>query len=267
MVNLSLFGADLDRIREKIRKRLKEHPDLKLLIDGDPDEALFTALANGPALDWSTSVIDDPNVGWFNNPDESTRPLTDIALSAQREILIVTPYLIPTDKSLEIGKTLIDRGVKISVLTNSLSSNDMVMAQAAYGQYRKKILDIGVELFELRGDATIAASDDAIRSNLHSKFLIFDDEVVFIGSLNLDPRSLYLNTELGVALHSEELSQEFRANFELMIHPDNAWRLEQTPEGILWHSSAGTLKKQPAKNSWQRFSYYFFSLFPISNQL
>ena len=267
MVNLSLFGADLDRIRERIEKRLSERPDLEGLSDGNPDKALFAALANGPKLNWSASVIDDPDVGWFNNPDESAQPLTEIALSAQREILIVTPYLIPTDKLLSIAETLIGRGVRISVLTNSLASNDAVIAQAAYGHFREKILKIGVELYEMRGDPAFIASDSGISHNLHSKFLLFDDQVVFIGSLNLDPRSLYLNTELGVVLNSEELSQSFRASFELMTHPDNAWRLERTPNGILWRSSAGTLKKPPAKSPWQRFSYNAFSLIPISNQL
>jgi len=267
MVNLSLSGADLDRIRERILKRLSERPDLERLSDGNPDKGLFTTLANGPKLNWSASVIDDPNVGWFNNPDESARPLTEIALSAQREVLIVTPYLIPTDNLLSIAETLIERGVRIAVLTNSLASNDAVIAQAAYGRFREKILKIGVELYEMRGDPAFIENDSGIRNNLHSKFLLFDEQVVFIGSLNLDPRSLYLNTELGVVLNSEELSQTFRNSFELMTRPDNAWRVERTPEGILWSSSAGTLKKPPAKSQWQRFSNNILSLIPISNQL
>ena len=112
-----------------------------------------------------------------------------------------------------------------------------------------------------------AADDPAEDISLHSKYIIFDDEVVFVGSLNLDPRSLYLNTELGAVLNSPALAEQLRESFLTMIEPDNAWRVLSTPEGLRWQSSAGTFEEEPAKSGWQRFRNWFYSLIPLSGQL
>ena len=88
-----------------------------------------------------------------------------------------------------------------------------------------------------------------------------------MGSLNLDPRSLYLNTEVGVVLESRPLAATLRESFELLTHPDSAWRVTVHENGFRWESSAGTLDRQPAKTGWQRFRYWFLSLIPVSSQL
>jgi putative cardiolipin synthase len=90
---------------------------------------------------------------------------------------------------------------------------------------------------------------------------------VFTGSLNLDPRSLYLNTELGVVLESRTLAAELRDYFRTLTDPENAWRVRSTTSGIVWESSAGTLERQPAKSGWQRFRAELMMLLPLSNQL
>ena len=143
----------------------------------------------------------------------------------------------------------------------------MVVAQAAYGRYRQRILETGVELYELRGDAAIPERELSEDVCLHSKYIIIDDEIVFVGSLNLDPRSLYLNTEVGVVLESRPLAAKLHESFDLLTHPDSAWRVTKRGNGFRWESSAGILDRQPAKNGWQRLRYWFLSLLPVSSQL
>jgi putative cardiolipin synthase len=267
LVNWSLVPVHLDTVRERIRKRLMERPELRSLARESAFEDVIDQLLTGPRLVRSTTVIDDPDVGWSERPDEIAADLTEIALTAQREVLIVSPYLIPTANLLEIARTLIDRGVKITVLTNSLASNDVVIAHASYARYRKGLIEAGVDLYEMRGDPEIANDDIAENISLHSKYIIFDDDIVFIGSMNLDPRSLYVNTELGVVLESPELADSLRESFQTWIGPENAWRVTSTPDGLRWQSSAGVVDRQPAKGSWQRWRSRLLSLLPVSSQL
>jgi len=267
LFNLSLVPDDLDSLRGRIDTRLEEHPGLKAQVDGDRVRRTVADLLADHEIEYGTSVVDDPDVSWGEQPDEIANHLTDIALSAQREVLIVSPYLILTPNLLGIAQVLIERGVKISVITNSLASNDVVIAHAAYARYRQTILDAGVVLYEFRGDPQMTRGDPAEDFSLHSKYIIFDDDTVFTGSLNLDPRSLYLNTELGVVLKSRSLAAELKASFERLTSPENAWRVISTEDGLRWESAAGVVKTQPAKSKWQSFRSRLMMLLPLSNQL
>ena len=269
LVNFSLTTADLDSVRGRIRKRLAEHPDLAHLSRAVAFDDTIAHLLDSHTLTWHTTIVDDPDVSWGDRPDEIAAELAAIALTAEREVLVASPYLVPTENLLGIAKTLTERGVKITVLTNSLASNDLVVANTGYARFRGQIIAAGINLYELRADARVSqnlATHLAKKESFHSKYIIFDDNLVFIGSLNLDPRSLYLNTELGVVLESASLAAALRQSFETLINPDNAWRVLDTPDGLRWQSSAGIVDKQPA-TGWQRFWNGVLSVMPVSSQL
>ena len=227
----------------------------------DPTSRLGTLLeadtSTGHAL-----VVDDPHL--------ALTARLDLIESAEQTV-DVQYFIWQNDPSgiLVIDRLLraADRGVRISVVTNSLASNDVVIAHAAYARYRQLILDTGVELYEFRGDPAMMEDDPAENFSLHPKFMIFDDDTVFLGSLNLDPRSLYLNTELGVVLRSESLAAELRRSFGKLTSPDNAWQVTTTPQGLQWESSAGVMTEQPAKSAWQRFRSSLMMMLPVSKQL
>ena len=267
LINWSLFPVDLKTVRERIWARLGERPELMRAVQQERPRLVPMLVAQGAPLDWSTAIVDDPHVSWFDKPDEIAVELTEVALSAEREVLIVSPYLIPTPNLLSIAEELLQRGVKITALTNSLASNDVVIAHAAYARFREQIIKSGVDLYEMRGSPKIAEGDIAEDISLHSKYLIFDDDVVFIGSTNLDPRSLYVNTELGVVLQSPALADSLRVSFQDLIGPDNAWRVTTSDQGLRWTSSAGVIDEQPAKSGWQRFRGWLLGLLPVSSQL
>ena len=193
--------------------------------------------------------------------------LTELAETTEREILIVSPYLVLTPTLLELGQVLNERGVEVKVVTNSLASNDVVIAHAAYARFRNDIMDAGTELYEFRGDPAIAREGTADEVSLHSKYILFDDDTVFLGSLNLDPRSLYLNTELGVILKSSSLVDELRADFTELASGENAWRVVRTDAGFEWHSAEETVQRQPAKSAWQRFKSWLWMLLPLTGQV
>jgi putative cardiolipin synthase len=138
----------------------------------------------------------------------------------------------------------VKRGVRIRMLTNSIRSNNHLTAHSAYRNHIRTLLDNGAELHEVRIDADdrdiyMLSPIEEKKLALHAKALVIDDDKVFIGSANLDPRSLRINTEMG-------LDEE---------------------GGVIWVSHDVTLTEQPAASMLQRIEDWFFSHLPIENEL
>ena len=162
---------------------------------------------------------------------------------AQRDVLIVSPYFVPGKAMMKVFADMRRRGVRVRVLTNSLASNDAPLAHVGYARYRKQLLQLGVELYEMRAlksqhlDRTVFGSGaGGSKASLHSKMFIFDGRVISIGSMNLDLRSQLQNTEVALVIRSGALSREAAAQIE-DVFDDSAWKLELTPAGgLLWRA-------------------------------
>lgn len=107
-------------------------------------------------------------------------------------------------------KGAIARGVRVRILTNSLATSDNLFAQAGYVGDRRDLVQAGVELWEYAGPEC-----------LHAKAAVVDDEIVIVGSYNLDPRSEHLNSELALVATDPALAGELRALFD--GHLARAW--------------------------------------------
>lgn len=191
--------------------------------------------------------------------------------SARREVLIVNAYIIPDAGLIDDLRELAARGVVVRVLTNSLASHDVPAVNSHYESWRVPLLKAGVQLHELRADAALQTRyvDTApVRGRfvgLHTKAMVIDRERSFVGSMNLDPRSELLNSEMGVLIDSEPLARALAGRMEEDMHPANSWRVEIGEDDRLrWHSEAGSLHRQPARGTWQRVENLFFKLFPPS---
>src|SRR6185312_4044325 len=136
--------------------------------------------------------------------------LRERASEVERELSIESPYFVLGDATIERVRQLTARGVKVRVLTNSAASHDVLPALAGYVNTRKKVLNAGVELYELSPDSDMERIWSVLagksQAALHAKCLVFDRKSVFIGSFNLDPRSTALNTEIGVMIDSPEIA-------------------------------------------------------------
>ena len=195
----------------------------------------------------------------------------ELLLGARREVLITNAYIIPDTRFVDDLRGLVTRGVSVRILTNSLASHDVPAVNSHYEDWRRPILQAGAALHELRPDAAVKASlvDMApVRSRfigLHTKAMVIDREKAFIGSMNLDPRSEVINSEMGVLVDSAPLAQALADAMERDLKGANSWRVELQGDGSLrWHSDAGTLARQPARNLWQRVENLVFKLFPPS---
>jgi len=197
-----------------------------------------------------------------------TTIIPEFSKTAKNELLIVNAYLIPNELMINEARDLIQKGVKIKVLTNSLASQDVPAVNSHYGPWRKQILDAGIELYELRPDAAIKAQTDTppVVSGfigLHSKASVVDRSRVYIGSFNLDPRARDYNTEMGVLIDDPELAEELAQLAEELMQPENSWQVKLNDEGkLVWQSGDDIRTRQPAQNFWQRVMDLFFKLFP-----
>ena len=138
-------------------------------------------------------------------PQWLVKPLAAAMAQARGSLQLVSPYFVPGDRGLAFLRQLRTRGVAVEVLTNSLAATDVLAVHSGYARYRTPLLEAGVALFELkpRGelDSSLFGSSGA---SLHTKAFVVDDAAGFIGSFNIDPRSISLNTEMGLLFHDRD---------------------------------------------------------------
>jgi putative cardiolipin synthase len=215
--------------------------------------------------------VDSPDI-WSASQARLYPRFKELVAGAQHEVLISSPYFIPDLEFVEILKTLRARGVRVAILTNSLATNNHVVAHTGYKRWRRMVLGYGVEVYELRADAaalreyiTPPATTEIL--GLHTKAVVVDGRRAFIGSPNVDPRSMVLNTEIGLVAESEEVSRRLGSLIERDMAPENSWRVTLDGEGWLtWSSSAESVHRQPAKSFRQRAVEFLLNLLPLKKQ-
>jgi putative cardiolipin synthase len=196
------------------------------------------------------------------------------------ELIIISPYFVPGKKGAAFLKGLASQGIKVRIMTNSLSSTDVPVVHAGYIKYRKDLLRAGIEIYEVRknqGNNFGAGSGwkGSSTASLHSKSFVFDRHQVFIGSLNLDPRSINENTEIGVIIDSKEIAadmvqwfEEFSTNRSYRLSLEKSWI--GTKE-VRWHEpvqpEASVWKHEPESSFLLRTGIQLFRYFPIESQL
>ncbi|MEN8139939.1 MAG: phospholipase D family protein [Thermodesulfobacteriota bacterium] len=187
---------------------------------------------------------------------------------AEKEVLITNAYLVPGQPAIDFFKELSDRGVKIKILTNSLASHDVPAVNSHYSKWRDELLNAGVELYELRADAQISSLVNVPPvqgefTGLHTKSAVIDRQHVFVGSMNFDPRSSNINTEMGAFVHSPALAEDLAQIMLRDMGGENAWQVTFASDGkISWSNSDETVSEQPARNSMQRVMDIIFKVVP-----
>ena len=133
------------------------------------------------------------------------KDLREVILNAETEIIFISPYYVPGDRGVQLIRDLVSKGVRVVILTNSLASNNHVPVHSGYARYRRDVISAGAELYEARANAARELSgnkDGPDTLTLHTKAFLIDRRQLFVGSLNLDPRSIELNAEMGLLIDS-----------------------------------------------------------------
>jgi len=197
--------------------------------------------------------------------------------TTQVELVTASPYVV-TENDMPLVRRLRARGVATRLLTNSLASTDEPPAYAAFARDRRRMLQEGVDLYEIRPDAAsrrIYTADPAgqHRLALHAKLAVLDRQTVYIGSFNLDPRSRVINTEVALLVYSAPLAEQMLELLERDFKPQNSWRviLEGDGKTVAWvtQESAEVVRyhRPPATGFWRRFSARVVGVLPIRGQL
>ncbi|WP_250657014.1 phospholipase D family protein [Alkalimarinus coralli] len=224
----------------------------------------------------------------YDLPDKITskRDQTELHLSGalgqhidvvESEFLIISPYFVPTDEGVRFMLGLEERGVEVKVVTNSLASTDVSIVHAGYKSSREALLRGGVELYEMK--AGLASDVDldkhsfgSSKASLHAKTFVIDRESLFVGSLNIDPRSFNENTEIGMLIYSKHVAQAVGEWFDSDIQKLAyvlSW--DENEKRIMWldynNDGVSSYDHDPGTSWWLRRWVDFLGLFPIESQL
>ncbi len=208
----------------------------------DKFQALLQAMVWGDMTFISDIPGKNPGDMGLGGGGEATRQLIAALQSAEKSVLIQSPYLVMPEGGIELFRQLIEQGVHVRISTNSLASTDNIQAFSGYARQREKLLEAGIEIYEYKPypaiRETLLERYPSIAENnpvfaIHAKSLVIDDSIAYIGTFNLDPRSANLNTEVGVLARSEQLARQLTESIERDIRPENSWHstLEFNPDG------------------------------------
>jgi putative cardiolipin synthase len=251
-----------DMIKSPIGKRLNRMPLPRGVKKG-----------NVPLI-WARAELAADSPAKIERPSETATsvPGTRIAQmvsKAQHEFIIFTPYFVPLDAGVEWLNALVARGVAVRIVTNSLSSTDMVPAQAGYSHYREALVKGGVELYEIKSSqpkpSVKSMFKPSSQNGLHAKIYMVDRRDLAIGSFNFDPRSIRLNTEQVLIIHSPELSAKIASSAPSSDRPEVqegslVWMTEENGKTVSYDFN-------PHAGFWRNLTDSIFSLLPIDDEL
>lgn len=205
-----------DKIKKRIRskKRKRKYANAIKLLDKALDHKFNTEkeafrLEELPYIDIEDEIIklSHDKVQLVKDREEGTaNEMYELINNAKEFVLIDSPYFILTPRSREVFKNAIARGVKIRLITNSLKATDGILPQAAYIGQRKKIVEMGIEVYEYFGDYSF-----------HSKSMVIDGKIAAVGSFNFDYLSERNNTETMIIVKDEQVAADLTADMETTI--------------------------------------------------
>lgn len=255
---------ELNNIYETVYEKAMNSQLLQDLIAGR--KSLFAA---------PTRVLADSPDKLINKIDEAhmllAKDLIDVVLSAKTEVVFISPYYVPGNFGVQLVRDLVAKGVRVVIITNSLASTNHIPVHSAYARYRKAVIRAGAELYEARANAAreLPGSEDGPDVlTLHTKAIYIDRRQVFIGSLNLDPRSIKINAEMGLLIDSEAMVGSLAQGADERV-ATLTYRVRENDKGQLeWHGRINNRDvietKEPLTGWWRRFKAWFMKIAPES---
>lgn len=204
------------------------------------------------------------------------RELFPLIEAATRDLRIISPYFIPGVAGTRELAAIVSRGARVAVLTNSLAATDVAAVHGGYIKYRRKLIQAGIALFELKEQGDVAEGHRMTlfgrrNASLHSKAFVVDGLNGFVGSMNFDPRSASLNTEMGVVFADAALAGELASMFEEETSPLISYRLGIDGSRLVWRDRANgserLLRREPDASLARRMIANLIRILPIESQL
>ncbi len=245
-------------------------------VDLSPNVRAYLAQELTPYWTDRIRVLSDPPLKWKDNqPGEYlVAELFEVVRGTQEKALLISPYFVPGNEGVAALAALVrERDAHVGVVTNSLAANDVVAVHGGYANYRKDLLRTGVKLYEMRPQvsqpgASLFGSSGA---SLHTKAFVVDDRHGFIGSFNIDPRSIELNTEMGVLFEDGPLAVALRNEYLRLAGAGQSYWVYLEDDELRWLDRATdpptVLDREPESGWWPRVVARVVGWLPVESQL
>jgi len=270
-------AVDLQELRDKLAPRIAQARGSRYAQELQASDAVQRLLARDWPMHWSARyrfVADDPRKAAGHDQGLAGSQVLELlapVLRASRDnVTIISPYFVPGEAGTQVLVEVERSGSAVRVLTNSLAANDVAMVYGGYTQWRRPLLNGGVELWELKpspGDTVNRSMFGSKGASLHTKALAVDGRIGFVGSYNLDPRSTTLNCEQGIFVENADIAAQLEAIFARDSSGERAWRVTIEDGELRWSDGTQTLEHTPDASAWQRFQAWLARVLPISEQL
>lgn len=269
----------LERVRESLDAGLlstRAGPYLERLGSSEQVRELLQGKRRAYWTDRATLASDPPEKaeGATPEPDWMTPLLVSRMDASRRELKVISPYFVPGEAGVAWFEGMRRRGVEVGILTNSLAANDVAAVHSGYKRYREELLRSGVKLYELKAQGKVdrAGVFGSSGASLHTKAFVVDDRRGFVGSFNLDPRSVYLNTEMGVIFDDPEIGRRLVEEYLHLADPDQSYWVFLDGEGHLrWLDRDAepptVLDTEPGTGWGMRSMVWLLGWLPIESQL
>jgi len=132
--------------------------------------------------------------------------------SARKELIITTPYFVADEALLTAMISAARRGVEVTLVLPARV--DSVLVRFAGRAHMGELLTAGVKVRLFDGGL------------LHTKSITVDGELCLFGSLNMDPRSLYLNFEITLAVYDAAFTSDLRTLQQSYLAGSRSMRLD-----------------------------------------
>jgi putative cardiolipin synthase len=278
--------GDVGRLAQELGQAAHTPAAKRYLRAVDGSEVITALVAGTLGFEWvPVTLVNDLPSKTAGKARDSELLLTRLTASfgkPSRQLEIISPYFVPGDEGVASLCAIARRGVKLRIVTNSLAANDVVAVHAGYARSRKELLACGVRLFELKPLESAAGSPvpakqsswrrpGSSHSSLHGKIFSMDRERAFVGSFNLDPRSMRVNTEMGFVIDSptmagaisDELDHRLAGGaYELRLDRDGElqWLEQRDGRQLVYH-------EDPGASTGRRAAVWLLSLLPIEDLL
>ncbi len=287
LVNPRHYSLRFDSLKQQLDDYNQEATVVNYLDLANRSHAFDDWLNNKIQFDWVKAEVVKDSPSKIKSKAKKEEHLNFQLLNRldkpEQSVDIVSAYFVPEKKGAERLKDLRADGVKVRVLTNSFQANDVPLVHAFYSKYRQDLLEHDVQLYEFlsRPDAenlntntkelaekSKVSLKGLSRSSLHAKLMAIDEKQVFIGSFNFDPRSAYLNTEIGVLLNSPRLAKAVHYTmdenlskyaYKLVLNADQQinWKIK------LSNGQTRIYPREPKIKWWQKAGVKFISWLPL----
>ncbi|MCL6231344.1 phospholipase D family protein [Acinetobacter sp. ANC 5579] len=287
LVNPRHYSLRFDSLKQQLDDYNQEATVVNYLDLANRSHAFDDWLNNKIQFDWVKAEVVKDSPSKIKSKAKKEEHLNFQLLNRldkpEQSVDIVSAYFVPEKKGAERLKNLRADGVKVRVLTNSFQANDVPLVHAFYSKYRQDLLEHDVQLYEFlsRPDAenlntntkelaekSKVSLKGLSRSSLHAKLMAIDEKQVFIGSFNFDPRSAYLNTEIGVLLNSPRLAKAVHYTmdenlskyaYKLVLNADQQinWKIK------LSNGQTRIYPREPKIKWWQKAGVKFISWLPL----